>query len=259
MNPNDHTDDNIQDQNLVNDQITAAIDKLSETASAAVAAPPEQQVAEPPAPAPAPQPQAQPAAPAPQPQAAHTVDQADTESLGSISLNSSDPAATQPHEEHHEQPPAEHTEEAVPPPAPTPVPVAVEEHHEESHEEPQPTHELTLPELPIAEEHHEEPAHEAHAEPAASTEEAPKSTGATINVKQAPSDMGKLKQQALAALAPIVSELDVSQEQKYHTVMEAAEANDDMSFLPNAFDMAKSIEDEKTRAKALQEILDRLK
>ena len=40
MNAAAATEDNIQDQDLVNDQITAAIDKLSETASAAVATEP---------------------------------------------------------------------------------------------------------------------------------------------------------------------------------------------------------------------------
>lgn len=270
------TEDNIQDQNLVNDQITAAIDKLSETASAAVASTHDEPAAPEPAPAadtsehheasatrsPEPAEHHQQPQPAPSILDEHQSASSDRGSLGSINLGSV-PVETA---SHHETVVAEeavsaedHSANNLPEPAISgsdimqdlPVPDTATDNSPTADETPTPD----VPEdspiaAPIA----------ITTEESVAEESAPKEPKvATIDVKEvSSSDMDSLRSRALAELAPIVDNLDVSKEQKYHTVMDAFEVTQEDNMLHKAFDFASDIADEKQKAEALKEILDNL-
>ncbi len=60
-----------------------------------------------------------------------------------------------------------------------------------------------------------------------------------------------MKQAALQQLNPLVGHLDQSPEEKFRTVMMMIQATDDHTKLGEAFDLAKQISDDKTRAQAL--------
>jgi hypothetical protein len=261
------TEDNIQDQNLVNDQITAAIDKLSETAAESVGASPAEP-AQTPAPAatadpvvheepvvheaaPAAEPQQQPAPSILEEHEESSTEPADENSIGSINLGSV-PVET---ESHPEPAVEEHTSQAVPPPAisdsdiTSSLPVADEPHEDAPATPAAPAAPADSPiAAPIA----------ITLEPAVEEKPAPAKAPATIDVKEASSDLDYLRSKALAELAPIVDNLEVSQEQKYKTVMETFEATKDNSLLQQAFDFASVIPDDKAKAEALQNILDRI-
>lgn len=68
-------------------------------------------------------------------------------------------------------------------------------------------------------------------------------------------DLQALKSQAISALTPIVSSLDQSAEEKFHTTMMLLQATDDQSLLKTAMDAAQAIQDDKKRAQALLDVL----
>jgi hypothetical protein len=71
-------------------------------------------------------------------------------------------------------------------------------------------------------------------------------------------DLMAIKQEALQQLSPLVSHLDQSPEEKFHTTMMMIQASDDQSLVHTAFDAAKSITDDKTRAQALLDIINEI-
>ena len=82
-----------------------------------------------------------------------------------------------------------------------------------------------------------------------------------VNVDQTSSssdDLSDIKQQALSQLTPIIGDLDQSPEEKYRTLMMLIQASDDKSLLKNAFEAASSIEDKKTKAEALLNIVNEI-
>lgn len=75
---------------------------------------------------------------------------------------------------------------------------------------------------------------------------------------QAPGDLVGIKQQALSQLSPLVSHLDQSAEEKFRTTMMMIQATDDQSLLKEAYDAAQKIEDDKSRAQALLDVINEI-
>jgi hypothetical protein len=67
-----------------------------------------------------------------------------------------------------------------------------------------------------------------------------------------------IKQEALQSLSPLVGHLDQSPEEKFRTTMMMIQASDDQSLLRDAYDAAKQISDEKTRAQALLDVVNEI-
>ena len=96
-------------------------------------------------------------------------------------------------------------------------------------------------------------------EPPAEEHLVPVTVNATHHVDQpASDDIGLIKQQALQQLTPLVSKLDQSPEEKFHTTMMLMQATDDQSLIKVAYEAAQSITDEKTRAQALLDIVNEI-
>lgn len=73
-----------------------------------------------------------------------------------------------------------------------------------------------------------------------------------------PSDMLAIKQQALSQLSPLVSHLDQTPEEKFRTTMMMIQASDDDSLIPVAYEAANAIEDEKSKAQALLDVINEI-
>lgn len=73
-----------------------------------------------------------------------------------------------------------------------------------------------------------------------------------------PNDLIDIKQKALSQLTPLVDHLDQSPEDKFRTTMMMIQASDDQSLVQSAYDAAQKIEDEKTRAQALLDIVNEI-
>lgn len=71
-------------------------------------------------------------------------------------------------------------------------------------------------------------------------------------------DLLDIKQHALQELSPLVSHLDQTPEEKFRTTMMMIQASDDQSLVKDAYDAAKQITDEKTRAQALLDVVNEI-
>lgn len=77
---------------------------------------------------------------------------------------------------------------------------------------------------------------------------------------QTPEELISIKQEALQSLKPLVSHLDESQsaEERFRTRMMMIQASDDQSLIPEAYEAAKAIEDDKVRAQALLDVVNEI-
>ena len=71
-------------------------------------------------------------------------------------------------------------------------------------------------------------------------------------------DLLDIKKDALEELAPLVSHLDQTPEEKFKTTMMMIQASDNQSLVKDAYDTAKQITDEKARAQALLDIVNEI-
>jgi hypothetical protein len=71
-------------------------------------------------------------------------------------------------------------------------------------------------------------------------------------------DLLQIKQQALQQLSPLVGHLDQSAEEKFRTTMMMIQASDNQGLIKEAYAAAQEIEDEKTRAQALLDIVNEI-
>lgn len=71
-------------------------------------------------------------------------------------------------------------------------------------------------------------------------------------------DLIDLKQEALGKLSPLIGHLDQSPEEKFRTLMMMIQASDDQSLIRQAYNTALSIDDEKTRAQSLLDIVNEI-
>jgi hypothetical protein len=67
-----------------------------------------------------------------------------------------------------------------------------------------------------------------------------------------------IKNKALKQLSPLVEHIDGSPEDKFRTLMMVIQSSDDQSLLKKAYEAAESIQDEKTRAQALLDIVNEI-
>jgi hypothetical protein len=81
-------------------------------------------------------------------------------------------------------------------------------------------------------------------------------TPSTAPVKN--DDLLAIKQSALKQLSPLVSHLDQSPEEKFHTTMMMIQAADDQTLIKDAYEAAQNISDEKARAQALLDIVNEI-
>ena len=79
-----------------------------------------------------------------------------------------------------------------------------------------------------------------------------------ITTSPANDDLLDLKQQALQQLSPLVSQLDQSPEEKFRTLMMMIQASDNQGLLKEAYETAQAIEDEKTKAQALLDVINEI-
>lgn len=90
----------------------------------------------------------------------------------------------------------------------------------------------------------------------------PKPVYASDNHKNEPTysanDLIDIKQQALSQLSPLVGHLDQTPEEKFKTTMMMIQASDDQTLVKTAHEAAMQIEDEKTRAQALLDIVNEI-
>jgi hypothetical protein len=71
-------------------------------------------------------------------------------------------------------------------------------------------------------------------------------------------DLIDIKQKALGELSPLIDELDQSPEDKFRTLMMMIQASDDQNLVSKAYEAAHAIEDEKSRAQALLDIVNEI-
>jgi len=67
-----------------------------------------------------------------------------------------------------------------------------------------------------------------------------------------------IKQQALQQLSPLVGHLDQSAEEKFRTTMMLIQAADNDKLIPQAYESAQAITDEKARAQALLDVVNEI-
>lgn len=73
-----------------------------------------------------------------------------------------------------------------------------------------------------------------------------------------PNQLAGMKQEALDHLEPLVGHLDQSPEESFKTTMMMIQANDNHTLLEKALEEAKKIEDDKTRANAMLDIINEI-
>lgn len=95
------------------------------------------------------------------------------------------------------------------------------------------------------------------ATPVASDTVAP-SAGRDLPTPSGAGDLLSIKQEALQQLSPLVDHLNQTPEEKFRTTMMMIQATDDQSLIKGAYDAAKSITDDKTRAQALLDIINEI-
>lgn len=71
-------------------------------------------------------------------------------------------------------------------------------------------------------------------------------------------DLASIKNQALQSLTPLVDKLDQTPEEKFKTTMMLIQASDNASLIKRAYQAASQIEDEKTRAQALIDVINEI-
>ena len=71
-------------------------------------------------------------------------------------------------------------------------------------------------------------------------------------------DLLSLKQQALQQLSPLMDHLDQTPEEKFKTTMMMIQAADNKALIPDAYQAAQQITDEKTKAQALLDVINEI-
>lgn len=71
-------------------------------------------------------------------------------------------------------------------------------------------------------------------------------------------DLMSIKQQALQQLSPLLGHLDQTPKEKFRTTMMLIQASDNKNLIPQAYEAAKAIDDEKVRAQALLDVVNEI-
>jgi hypothetical protein len=91
-----------------------------------------------------------------------------------------------------------------------------------------------------------------------SNDATPKPTAASLLNGSHGDDLLKLKQQALQSLAPLVDHLEQDPVEKFKTTMMMIQASDNADLIPEAYEAANKIPDEKVRAQALLDVVNEI-
>ena len=86
----------------------------------------------------------------------------------------------------------------------------------------------------------------------------PSSTSSPSTVTIHSDDLLDIKNEALHDLSPLVDQLDLSAEEKFKTVMMLIQASDNQDLIPQAYTLAKQIDDEKVKAQALLDVVNEI-
>lgn len=87
---------------------------------------------------------------------------------------------------------------------------------------------------------------------------APSATNPAASATASDDDLLSIKQKALEHLSPLVKHLDQTPADKFKTTMMMIQASDDQSLIPEAYEAANSITDEKEKAQALLDIVNEI-
>lgn len=139
---------------------------------------------------------------------------------------------------------------------------ATHHQHEDIIETNQPSNEYN-PSTPEPEANHHQASNLAEAradiQPAESADD---NTGAqpmqADDSHQAPDNLTEIRDKALRELSPLVTHLEQSPEERFHTTMMMLQATDDPSLVKTAYEAAQTITDEKTKAQALLDIVNEI-
>ena len=112
---------------------------------------------------------------------------------------------------------------------------------------------VTLDESAVVEPEPAKPV-EAKEEPIITKAEPPKPSPVNVHTD----DLLDIKHEALHDLSPLVDKLDLSAEEKFKTVMMLIQASDDQTLIPQAYEIAKNIGDEKAKAQALLDVVNEI-
>jgi len=97
--------------------------------------------------------------------------------------------------------------------------------------------------------------------PADGPASSPALTGSASDDASSPTtadDLLGLKQQALTQLSPLIGQLDQTPEEKFRTIMMLIQSSDNQTLIPNAYEAAQAIPDEKVRAQALLDVINEI-
>jgi hypothetical protein len=83
-------------------------------------------------------------------------------------------------------------------------------------------------------------------------------TAASLVKNSKEDELLKLKQEALQSLAPLVDHLEQDPEAKFKTTMMMIQASDNADLIPEAYEAANKIQDEKVRAQALLDVVNEI-
>jgi hypothetical protein len=83
-------------------------------------------------------------------------------------------------------------------------------------------------------------------------------TPSTPSSSNSNDDLLAIKRQALEELSPLIDHLEQDSEEKFKTTMMMIQASDNQSLVPQAFQAAKEIKDERKRAQALLDIVNEI-
>jgi len=67
-----------------------------------------------------------------------------------------------------------------------------------------------------------------------------------------------IKNEALHDLSPLIDKLDLDTTEKFKTVMMLIQASDDQALIPQAYELARNIDDEKAKAQALLDVVNEI-
>ena len=80
-------------------------------------------------------------------------------------------------------------------------------------------------------------------------------TKAPVSSSSSDNALEDIKNKALNELKPLIDEVNLPPEQKFHTILEIISASNDKELIPKLYAAAESIEDKHERAKALVDVV----
>lgn len=90
------------------------------------------------------------------------------------------------------------------------------------------------------------------------TQESENTTNPAVSNTTPAADLNGLKQEVMQHLSPLVGQLDQSPEEKFRTTMMMIQASDNHTLIKDAFEAAKQITDDKSRAQAFLDVINEI-